>query len=93
MGGPLARSGPQGPGRGALDGLARAIPIRLPRAELNPALVPLLRAASDLTDYAVVFRYLEAPREPDEAEARAALETARRLFEKVCGLLIPPGQP
>src|ERR1039457_3309856 len=26
-------------------------------AELNPALAPFLQAASDLTDYAVMFRY------------------------------------
>ena len=56
-------------------------------AELNPAITPLLQAASDLTDYAIVFRYLEAPREPDEQEAMAAIETARRLFDGVRELI------
>jgi hypothetical protein len=46
-----------------------------------------------LTDYAVVFRYLDAPREPDEAEAIEALETARRLFEEVRVLLSPLREP
>ena len=38
------------------------------------------KEASDLTDYAVVFRYLDAPREPDESEATVVLETAARAF-------------
>jgi HEPN domain-containing protein len=54
---------------------------------LDPSLSPLLRAAADLNAYAVVFRYLDAPREPDEAEAMRALETARRLYKQVCALL------
>jgi HEPN domain-containing protein len=58
-------------------------------AALNQTLAPLFRDASDLTDYAVVFRYLDAPREPDESEAMAALETARRLVEQVKAL-VPP---
>ena len=53
----------------------------------------MLRVASDLTDYAVVFRYLDAPREPDEAEALSALEIARRLFEEVRAFLSPPPEP
>lgn len=61
-------------------------------AALNPALAPLFKEASDLTDYAVVFRYLDAPREPDESEALVALETAGRVFEEVSALLAPPGQ-
>ena len=56
-------------------------------ATLNPSLAPLLKEASDLTDYAVVFRYLDAPREPDESEALVALETAARVFEQVSALL------
>ena len=61
-------------------------------AALNPALAPLLKDASDLTDYAVVFRYLDAPREPDEGEAMAALETAGRIVGQVSALVAPPGQ-
>jgi len=52
-------------------------------AALNPELAPLLREAADLTDYAVVFRYLDAPREPDQEEATGALETAGRLYQAV----------
>ncbi|MGA2726030.1 MAG: HEPN domain-containing protein [Bryobacteraceae bacterium] len=59
-------------------------------AVLNPSLAPLFKEASDLTDYAVVFRYLDAPREPDESEATVALETAGRVFEEVSALLAPP---
>ena len=59
-------------------------------AALNPSLAPLFKEASDLTDYAVVFRYLDAPREPDESEATVALETAGRVFEEVSALLAPP---
>jgi HEPN domain-containing protein len=58
-------------------------------AALNPALASLFQEASDLTDYAIVFRYLDAPREPDENEAVVALETAVRVFEAVSALLLP----
>jgi len=61
-------------------------------AALNPSLAPLFMEASDLTDYAVVFRYLDAPREPDESEAKVALETAGRVFEEVSALMALPGQ-
>jgi hypothetical protein len=60
---------------------------------LNPSLAPLFKEASDLNDYAVVFRYLDAPREPDESEARVALEIATRVFEDVSTLLAPPRLP
>ncbi|MCX6629439.1 MAG: HEPN domain-containing protein [Candidatus Solibacter sp.] len=61
-------------------------------AALNAALAPFLMEAADLTDYATVFRYLDAPREPDEKEAAGALEIARRLFEEISTLLTPgPG--
>jgi HEPN domain-containing protein len=52
-------------------------------ADLEPSLTPFLADAADLTDYATVFRYLDAPREPDAAEAEAALTTARRLYEEI----------
>ena len=31
-------------------------------AALNPLLAPLFKESADLTDYAIVFRYLDAPR-------------------------------
>ncbi|SPF37108.1 HEPN domain protein [Candidatus Sulfopaludibacter sp. SbA4] len=61
-------------------------------AALNPSLAPLFKETSDLTDYAVAFRYLDAPREADEGEAMAALETAFRVFQAVSALLPAPGQ-
>lgn len=51
-------------------------------AALDSSLVPLFKEAADLTDYAVLFRYLDAPREPDEAEASVALETALQGFPR-----------
>ena len=59
-------------------------------AALNPSLAALFKEASYLTEYAVVFRYLDAPREPNESEAAAALETANRVFEEVATLLALP---
>ena len=50
---------------------------------LEPSLMPLLIDAANLTDYAVVFRYLDAPREPDSAEAVRALEIADKLWAEV----------
>jgi|SRR5271157_1740978 len=61
-------------------------------AALNPALIPVFREASDLTGYAVVFRYLDAPHEPDESEALMALQTAGRVLEEVSALTAPSGQ-
>jgi len=58
-------------------------------AALDSSLVPLFKEAADLTDYAVLFRYLDAPREPDEGEASVALETALRVFQGVSALLAP----
>jgi HEPN domain-containing protein len=58
-------------------------------ALLQPSLTPILREAANLTDYAVVFRYLDAPHEPDAAEARAALATARSLYDAARSLLGP----
>ena len=60
---------------------------------LDPSLTPLMREASDLTGYAVVFRYLDAPREPDETEATGALDVARRLYDQVVALLAPGHEP
>jgi len=61
-------------------------------AAVNPSLAAVFEGASDLTDYAVVFRYLDAPHEPDENEATKALETARRVVERISALVSPPWQ-
>lgn len=52
-------------------------------AEVEPSLADVLVEADDLTDYAVIFRYLDAPREPDAAEATSALQIAGRLYERI----------
>jgi HEPN domain-containing protein len=56
-------------------------------AALDSSLIPLFKEAADLTDYAVLFRYLDAPREPDEVEAMVALDTALRVVQGVSALL------
>lgn len=61
-------------------------------AALDASLAPVFKEASDLTDYAVVFRYLDAPREPDESEAIVALGIATRVLDAVGTLLAPPCQ-
>jgi hypothetical protein len=43
--------------------------------------------AKYMTDYAVAFRYLDAPHEPDQVEAARALETARRAHHEI-GILL-----
>jgi HEPN domain-containing protein len=58
-------------------------------AEVEPSLACVLAEAEDLTDYAVVFRYLDAPREPDAVEATSALEIAGRLHERIRSLVAP----
>ena len=55
--------------------------------ELNADLTPLFKEASGLTEFAVVFRYLDAPREPDEAEAERGLATAKRMYDQISRLL------
>jgi hypothetical protein len=61
-------------------------------AALDSSLIPLFKEAADLTDYAVLFRYLDAPREPDEGEAMVALDTALRVCQGVSALIAPPGR-
>jgi HEPN domain-containing protein len=51
--------------------------------EFAPALSPLFDACAGLTDYAVVFRYLDAPYEPDETEARAVIAKATALYDAI----------
>ena len=60
---------------------------------MDSSLSSLLEEAANLTEYAVVFRYLDAPRELDDAEAAGALETARRVYEQVRAALAPGGEP
>lgn len=55
-------------------------------AEVEPTLVGVLAEAEDLTDYAVVFRYLDAPHEPDPVEATSALQIAGRLYAHIRSL-------
>ena len=56
-------------------------------AEVEPSLAGELAEAEDLTDYAVVFRYLDAPHEPDGVEATSALRIAERLYERIRSLV------
>lgn len=46
---------------------------------LDPALATLLSNVADLTDFGVVFRYVDAPREPDCIEAGDAIEAVRPI--------------
>lgn len=56
-------------------------------AEVDPSLADVLVEADSLTDYAVIFRYMDAPREPDAAEATSALQIAGRLYERIRSLV------
>ena len=58
-------------------------------AAVEPSLVLAVAEAASLTDYAIVFRYLDAPHEPDEAEALTAMATAQHLYDRVRELLTP----
>lgn len=62
-------------------------------AAIDAALIPVFQDASDLTDYAIVFRYLDAPREPDENESLVALETATKVVEEISSRLMTPHAP
>jgi len=52
-------------------------------AQLAPHLEPLLQGCAELTDFAVVFRYLEAPYEPDQQEALGAVAKATALYNAI----------
>lgn len=54
---------------------------------MDSSLIALLKDAAGLTDYAVDLRYVDAPREPDEAEALSALNVAERLSKRIDALL------
>ncbi len=49
----------------------------------DPTLKPILKQVQDLTDYASIFRYPDAPYEPDSAEAQEALTIATLLCKEV----------
>lgn len=51
--------------------------------ELRPELTGVFEQTASLSDYAVVFRYLEAPYEPDAVEAADALARATALYDAV----------
>lgn len=51
--------------------------------ELDGSLEPVLRRAASLTEYAWKFRYPGEPDEPTSEEARAALETARAVWNAI----------
>ncbi|HWE49741.1 MAG TPA: HEPN domain-containing protein [Bryobacteraceae bacterium] len=51
--------------------------------QIDASLEPIVNEAADLTGYAVTFRYLDAPGEPDSEEAAAALAIARRVYEEI----------
>jgi HEPN domain len=55
-------------------------------SDLDPGLTPLLNEAADLTDYASMFRYPDAPYEPDMEEALHSLELAERPISGSCTL-------
>lgn len=46
-----------------------------------------MQEATDLSGYAVQFRYLDAPREPDEEEAKQALQIAQIVYDRVRALV------
>ena len=50
---------------------------------LNAALSTILAEASTLTEYAVEFRYADAPRDPDELEAEEALLLTQRVVDQI----------
>jgi HEPN domain-containing protein len=54
---------------------------------LAPSLAPLFLAAEHLTDYAVLFRYLDSPHEPDAPEAQEALALASALVNAIEALV------
>lgn len=60
---------------------------------IDASLAGIMAESKKLTDYAVVFRYLEAPHEPDQAEAAEALDIARRLYNDVLRLLPADREP
>jgi hypothetical protein len=47
----------------------------------------LFLAAEHLTDYAVLFRYLDSPHEPDAPEAQEALALASALVNAIEALV------
>ena len=61
--------------------------------ELDATFESLLRRAAPLTEYAWRFRYPGDPEEPDEDEARSALEVAREVHEAIVSRVPPEARP
>jgi len=59
--------------------------------DVDPSLNTLFKDAADLTDYASVFRYPDAPYEPDIDEALRAPGVAESLFAEVRTRVGGPG--
>jgi HEPN domain-containing protein len=60
---------------------------------IDPALAQIAKQASTLSDYAWRYRYPGEPNDPTEAEARAALATAREVYESILVRLPPDIRP
>ena len=67
------------------------VELGLQCGDVDPSLSALFKEAADLTDYASVFRYPDAPYEPDPDEAIRALELAKGLFAEVRTRISGPG--
>ncbi len=50
---------------------------------VESGLASLLDAAARMPDYAVTFRYLDSPGEPDQVDAEEALGIAQKLYDAV----------
>src|ERR1017187_7859025 len=59
------------------------VELGLQCGDLDSGLIPIFSEAADLTDYASVFRYPDAPYEPDVEEALRALEVTEKLYVQV----------
>ncbi len=60
---------------------------------LAPVLIREVEECTSLSDYAVVFRYLDAPYEPDAEEAADALARATALYDAIKAELKLPELP
>jgi hypothetical protein len=63
------------------------------RAELDPGLESLLRAAAALTEYAWKYRYPGRPEEPSQSEASEALRIAKEVAQAVLSRVPAAARP
>jgi hypothetical protein len=56
-------------------------------AAFDSSLGPLLKGASELTEYAWRFRYPGEPNPPGEEEAEDALKSAREVYDAILNRL------